>query len=169
MIRTKCMKLHAKSRLVEKIFITGKIFLRRRILWKFCIYIYISCKYSWKCYLSSTVLFIMAAFSSLTYQLEKWFFFSQVLPQRQENMYLQTFKTVTLNIITFKNISKEITEDFPGKINSMTTLMKMRNNSKTVFITLHIACNSSTYKSIYYIWKKYQYKICVFKGSNVKH
>lgn len=67
-IRTKFIKLHAKSRLVEKFFKTEKIFLRRRILWKFCICIYICCKYSWKCYLSSTVLFIMATFSSLTYQ-----------------------------------------------------------------------------------------------------
>lgn len=66
------------------------------------------------------------------------------------------FKAVTLNIITFKNISKEMTKYFPGKINSMTTLMKMRNNSKTVFTILHIACNSSTYKSISYVWKKYQ-------------
>lgn len=31
------------------------------------------------------------------------------------------FKTVTLNIIKFKNISKEIKGYFPGKINSMTT------------------------------------------------
>lgn len=92
-IRTKCIKLHAKSRLVEEFFKTGKIFLRSRILWKFCIYIYICCKYSWKCYIFHSLIYngIIAAFSSLTYQLQKWFFFPQVLTS-------ETGKHVSANV-----------------------------------------------------------------------